>query len=118
MVTSGGYSETASWGDYDNDGLLDLYVTRSGATTLLRRNQLYHNDGGNAFTKITVNRQLYRRLCRAALTGLILTAMATSTCSLPMKVAVPTMKTCIAMMVVELSQPLQLEALSTTAAAP
>jgi len=54
MVTSGGYSETASWGDYDNDGLLDLYVTRSGATTLLRRNQLYHNDGGNAFTKITV----------------------------------------------------------------
>lgn len=53
LVTSGGYSETASWGDYDNDGLLDLYVTRSGATTLLRRNQLYHNDGGNAFTKIT-----------------------------------------------------------------
>lgn len=53
IVTSGGYSETASWGDYDNDGLLDLYVTRSGASTLLRRNQLYHNDGGNVFTKVT-----------------------------------------------------------------
>jgi len=53
LVTSGGYSETASWGDYDGDGLVDLYVSRSGATSLLRRNQLYHNDGGNAFTKIT-----------------------------------------------------------------
>jgi hypothetical protein len=52
VVTSGGYSESASWGDYDNDGLLDLYVARSGATSLLRRNQLFHNDGGNAFTKI------------------------------------------------------------------
>ncbi|MBL0238113.1 MAG: VCBS repeat-containing protein [Saprospiraceae bacterium] len=27
IETSGGYCETASWGDYDNDGLLDLYVT-------------------------------------------------------------------------------------------
>lgn len=52
VVTSGGYSETASWGDYDSDGLLDLYVTRSGATSPLRRNQLFHNDGGNVFTKI------------------------------------------------------------------
>jgi hypothetical protein len=53
VAISGGYSETASWGDYDNDGLLDIYVTRSGATTGLRRNLLFHNDGDNAFTKIT-----------------------------------------------------------------
>ena len=52
VVTSGGYSETASWGDYDNDGLLDLYVTRSGGTVSTNKNLLYHNDGGNAFTKI------------------------------------------------------------------
>ncbi len=52
VVTSGGYCETAAWGDYDNDGLLDLYATRSGSTILTRRNQLYHNDGGNNFTKI------------------------------------------------------------------
>ncbi|SCY90241.1 FG-GAP-like repeat-containing protein [Flavobacterium caeni] len=52
MIASGGYSETASWGDYDNDGLVDLFVTRSGSTVNLRRNQLYHNDGGNNFTKI------------------------------------------------------------------
>lgn len=52
MIASGGYSETAAWGDYDNDGKLDLYVTRSGPSTATRRNQLYHNDGNNAFTKI------------------------------------------------------------------
>ena len=52
VVTSGGYSETASWGDYDNDGLLDLYVTRSGGTVSTNKNLLYHNDGGNTFTKI------------------------------------------------------------------
>lgn len=51
-ATSGGYSETAAWGDYDNDGKLDLYVTRSGPTTATKRNQLYHNDGANVFTKI------------------------------------------------------------------
>ncbi|MCB0568419.1 MAG: VCBS repeat-containing protein [Phaeodactylibacter sp.] len=38
----GTFSETASWGDFDNDGLLDLYVTNSGGN---RRNLLYHNEG-------------------------------------------------------------------------
>lgn len=46
------YSETASWGDYDNDGLLDLYVARSGGTVATNRNFLFHNDGNNVFTKI------------------------------------------------------------------
>lgn len=50
--TSGGYCETASWGDYDNDGLLDLYVTRSGGTVATNKNLLFHNEGGNTFTKI------------------------------------------------------------------
>lgn len=49
-VTDGGHSETAAWGDYDNDGLLDLYVTNSAGN---RRNFLYHNDGNGVFTKIT-----------------------------------------------------------------
>ncbi len=48
--TSGGFCETASWGDYDNDGLLDLYVTNSAG---VNKNLLFHNDGGNTFTKIT-----------------------------------------------------------------
>jgi hypothetical protein len=54
VVTSSGYSETAAWGDYDNDGLLDLYVTRSGPSAATKRNYLFHSDGANAFTKITI----------------------------------------------------------------
>ncbi|MEO7174589.1 MAG: FG-GAP-like repeat-containing protein [Saprospiraceae bacterium] len=38
-------------GDYDRDGLVDLYVTNSAGTN---KNLLYHNDGGNKFTKITM----------------------------------------------------------------
>ena len=47
--TSGGYCETASWGDYDNDGLLDLYVTNSAG---VNKNLLFHNNGGSSFIKI------------------------------------------------------------------
>jgi len=37
-----------SWGDYDNDGYLDLFVVNPNA-----RNFLYHNNGDGSFTKIT-----------------------------------------------------------------
>ncbi|MEO8087842.1 MAG: FG-GAP-like repeat-containing protein [Bacteroidota bacterium] len=40
------YYNGASWIDYDNDGLLDLFVTNSG---------LYHNDGNGNFTKVTTS---------------------------------------------------------------
>ena len=45
----GAYSETASWGDMDNDGDLDLYVTNSGGN---KKNLLFRNDGGQVFTKV------------------------------------------------------------------
>ena len=38
-----------AWGDYDNDGLLDLFV----GTRLSGNNVLFHNDGNGNFTKIT-----------------------------------------------------------------
>lgn len=45
-----GYSETASWGDYDNDSHLDLYVTNSEGA---KKNFLYKGVGDGTFTKIT-----------------------------------------------------------------
>lgn len=43
-------SETCNWGDYDSDGLIDLYVTNSFGTN--HRNFLYKNTGGGNFVKI------------------------------------------------------------------
>jgi hypothetical protein len=37
----------AGWGDYDNDGYLDLFVSGDGG-----RNALYHNNGNGTFTEI------------------------------------------------------------------
>jgi len=35
------------WGDYDNDGLIDLFLVGHDI-----RNRLFHNDGGGSFTRI------------------------------------------------------------------
>ena len=48
IVTDGGISLLATWGDYDNDGYLDLYVANGSG----QNNFLYHNDGGTGFTRI------------------------------------------------------------------
>jgi len=49
IVNDGGSSVGASWGDYDNDGDLDLFVANSGN----QNNFLYHNLGNGTFTKVT-----------------------------------------------------------------
>ena len=46
-VTDGGNSEGCSWGDYDNDGYVDLYVANAGQAGFL-----YHNNGNGTFTRI------------------------------------------------------------------
>src|SRR5262249_40159761 len=43
-----GSSEGCAWGDYDNDGFLDLFVANYG-----QRNFLYHNNRDGTFTKVT-----------------------------------------------------------------
>lgn len=48
------YSESGTWGDYNNDGLVDLYVLNSAG---LARNFLYRNDGSGNFTKISTGPQ-------------------------------------------------------------
>jgi enediyne biosynthesis protein E4 len=42
------------WGDYDNDGFLDLFVTCAGASELGlgNANLLYHNNGNGTFTDV------------------------------------------------------------------
>lgn len=47
---TGTHSETAAFGDYDNDGLVDVYITNSGGDDL--RDFLYRNTGNNGFVKI------------------------------------------------------------------
>jgi hypothetical protein len=44
-------AECGAWGDYDNDGLLDLYVT-DDYTAGGQRNRLYHNNGNGSFTAV------------------------------------------------------------------
>ena len=47
IVNDGGFSYSSSWGDYDNDGDLDVFVANNG------NNFLYRNGGNGNFTKIT-----------------------------------------------------------------
>jgi hypothetical protein len=48
VATDGGDSSGAAWGDYDNDGFIDLFV---GNNTSF--NALYRNNGDGTFTRIT-----------------------------------------------------------------
>jgi ASPIC and UnbV/FG-GAP-like repeat/Immunoglobulin domain len=45
----GGPSNGCNWGDYDNDGWLDLFVANLAG----KNDFLYHNNGDGTFTKIT-----------------------------------------------------------------
>ncbi len=49
ITTEASHAETGSWGDYNNDGFLDLYVCNSGGNL---KNFLYKNNGDGTFTKI------------------------------------------------------------------
>ncbi|HEY6251379.1 MAG TPA: CRTAC1 family protein [Candidatus Angelobacter sp.] len=70
----------AAWGDYDNDGYLDLYVGRyldprkEIPTTFYARNgepnQLYHNNGDGTFTNVTERAGVGEKgLCLGAVWG-------------------------------------------------
>ena len=49
IATDAGYSGSPVWGDYDNDGFLDLFVPNVGGLP----NFLYHNNGNGTFTRST-----------------------------------------------------------------
>lgn len=52
IVNDGGNSVGACWGDYDNDGFIDLFVANASN----ENNFLYHNNGNETFTKITTGK--------------------------------------------------------------
>lgn len=49
-IASGSYAETAVFCDYNNDGLLDIYIPTSGGSKI---NHLYKNLGNSKFERIT-----------------------------------------------------------------
>ncbi len=51
VVTTGSFSESGSWVDYDNDSDLDLFVANSGTPPV--GNFLYRNDGSGSFVPLS-----------------------------------------------------------------
>ncbi len=45
-------TQTASWGDYDNDGDLDLYIGNESSEALKAPCQLFRNNGDGTFTDV------------------------------------------------------------------
>jgi hypothetical protein len=47
-------TKTAAWGDYDNDGHLDLFVAHETSKAIHAPSQLFHNNGDGTFTDVTL----------------------------------------------------------------
>ena len=48
-MTNDRFGKGVSWGDYDGDGLPDLYISNLG-----QPNRLYHNQGDGTFIDVAV----------------------------------------------------------------
>ena len=54
-VLGGGRGNCMAWGDFDNDGFMDLYLGNSGNASdefQGQANRLYHNNGNSTFTDV------------------------------------------------------------------
>lgn len=47
------YTYGASWGDFDNDGSLDVFISNRDETTFSTQNYLYKNNGNNTFSDVS-----------------------------------------------------------------
>lgn len=53
LPTTNMYTYGASWGDYDNDGYLDVYISNRDEVTFTIPNFLYKNNGNGTFTDVS-----------------------------------------------------------------
>jgi hypothetical protein len=53
VCTIGGYSQSGSWGDFNNDGYPDLFIANGGRTAASNKNFLFLNNGNWNFESIT-----------------------------------------------------------------
>ena len=60
LPTSNMYTYGASWGDYNNDGFLDVYVSNRDEVTFLIPNFLFRNNGNNTFTNVSLSAGLHQ----------------------------------------------------------
>ena len=67
-------TESVAWGDYDNDGDEDLYLTNDGP------NRLFRNDGNDRFTDVTATAGVGSAAFSVALRSFRLLASPRSTC--------------------------------------
>jgi hypothetical protein len=52
-INSAQASTTGAWGDYDNDGFIDLFVANTAMDSTSSTSFLYHNNGNGTFTRKT-----------------------------------------------------------------
>ena len=52
LTTDTLYTQTSAWGDYDNDGDLDVYIGNSGGLSEVNLSYIYVNDGAGSFSKL------------------------------------------------------------------
>lgn len=52
LTTDTLYTNVSEWGDYDNDGDLDIFIGNAGGTTEKQKSYIYENNNDGTFTRL------------------------------------------------------------------